>query len=96
MPEYFLIKGQVSEQTSGVGISGLVVRSYDKDAIFDDLMGEDTTACDGSFRIRSEASDFSDLFDIHPDIYLRVSVLLSGGTQVRPSTSGWNSSRHRR
>jgi plastocyanin len=80
MPETFIITGLVREQHNGLGIPGLLVRAYDKDKIYDDLMGEACTACDGSFRITSEATDFRDFFDARPDVYLRISVPSSDGS----------------
>ncbi len=72
MSDIFLINGMVREKESGEGLEGLIVRSYDTDLLYDDLMGESTTDCDGSFRIISRAKDFRDLFDKRPDIYLKI------------------------
>ncbi|MGH8584458.1 MAG: galactose oxidase-like domain-containing protein [Gammaproteobacteria bacterium] len=74
MSETFVITGLVREKESGIGLSGLIVRAYDKDLHYDDLMGEDRTACDGGFRIVSDAKDFRDFFDQRPDIFLRILV----------------------
>ena len=65
-----MITGIVREKR-GIGLPGLIVRAYDKDLLYDDLMGEDRTSCDGSFRIVSDAEDFRDFFDKRPDIYLQ-------------------------
>jgi hypothetical protein len=35
-------------------------------------MGEARTACDGTFRIVSDAKDFRDFFEKRPDIHLRI------------------------
>ncbi|HEU4387773.1 MAG TPA: galactose oxidase-like domain-containing protein [Blastocatellia bacterium] len=83
MSETFFISGLVREESSGVGLSGLVVRAYDKDLIYDDLMGEAVTDCDGSFRIVSYQGDFGDFFEKRPDIYLRIIVPGSGGHPPR-------------
>lgn len=74
MSEVFVITGVVREKESKRGIPGLIVHAYDKDVLHDDLMGEDRTSCDGSFRITSKAGKFQDFFDTRPDIYLRIMV----------------------
>jgi hypothetical protein len=66
MSDKFIITGLVRELESGVGLGGLTVRAYDKDLIYDDLMGEARTACDGTFRIVSDAKDFRDFFEKRP------------------------------
>lgn len=97
MSSKLVITGIVREKESGVGLSGLIVRAYDKDKIYDDLMGEGRTSCDGGFRINSETKDFRDLFDKRPDIYLRILVPGSGGEQPREvfntkNAVGWHAS----
>ena len=72
MPNEFIITGTVREKESGEGLEGLIVRSYDKDLLYDDLMGESITDCDGSFRIVSQFKDFRDFFDNKPDIYFKI------------------------
>jgi plastocyanin len=83
MSDTFVITGIVREKESKIGLPGLIVRAYDKDLLYDDLMGEDRTSCDGSFRIVSEAEDFRDFFDKRPDIYLRIMVPGHGGSAPR-------------
>jgi hypothetical protein len=68
----FVIRGIVREAETGVGIPGLFVKAYDKDLLFDDLLGGAVTAADGSFEIVAEAEDFREFFDQRPDLYLRV------------------------
>ncbi len=83
MADTFVITGLVREAESGVGLAGLGVRAYDKDQLYDDLMGEAVTACDGGFRIVSAAEDFRDFFDCRPDIYLRLFVPAEDGGAPR-------------
>jgi hypothetical protein len=47
------------------------VRAYDKDLIFDDYLGECETDADGRFEIQFTEDLFRDLFERHPDVYLR-------------------------
>ncbi len=79
MSNIFVITGVVREKESGEGLEGLIVRSYDKDLLYDDLMGESITDCDGSFRITSQAKDFRDFFEHRPDIYLKIYAQHSSG-----------------
>lgn len=81
--ETFVITGLVREKESGVGLPGLIVRAYDKDAIYDDLMGEARTGGDGGFCITSEAKDFRDFLDVRPDVYLRVLCPAPAGAAPR-------------
>ena len=68
----FTIIGVVREAESGIGIPGLFVKAYDKDLLFDDLLGTAITNADGSFEIVSESGDFREFFELRPDLYLRV------------------------
>jgi hypothetical protein len=68
----FTVAGFVREAESGIGIPGLFVKAYDKDLLFDDLLGTAVTNADGSFEIVTESSDFREFFDIKPDLYLRI------------------------
>lgn len=68
----FKIRGIVREKESGIGIGNLMVKAYDKDLLFDDLLGNAFTKSDGTFEILSEAEDFRDFFERRPDIYLKI------------------------
>lgn len=68
----FKIKGAVTEQESKKGIPGLFIKAYDKDLLFDDLLGSATTDDNGEFYIDYEGDDFQELFDKKPDIYLEI------------------------
>ena len=68
----FRISGRITEAESGLGVPGLIVRAFDKDMFFDDLLGSVITGPDGSLEIRYVPSDFGKLFEAQPDIYLSV------------------------
>ena len=68
----FTVAGVVREVESGIGIPGLTVKAYDRDLLFDDLLGTAITSADGSFQIVTESGDFRDFFERRPDLYLRV------------------------
>jgi hypothetical protein len=65
----FKIRGKVIERESKRPLAGLMVRAYDKDLLFDDLLATTTTDKTGSFEMRYSGSDFQELFDRNPDIY---------------------------
>ncbi|HEX6098810.1 MAG TPA: C25 family cysteine peptidase [Thermoanaerobaculia bacterium] len=66
----FRISGRVVDRQTGGGVSGVMVRAYDKDLLFDDLLGTATTGADGAFELRYSESDFRELFERRPDVYL--------------------------
>lgn len=68
----FKIKGQAIIKESHRPLPGLIIKAYDKDLFFDDLLGNCVTDLDGTFEITYEGSDFQELFDKKPDIYLKV------------------------
>lgn len=93
----FFIQGLVREAETGIPLPGLFVKAYDKDLLFDDLLGSAFTGVGGSFEIVTEASDFRDLFERKPDLYLRIyapdreTLLFSTKDAVR-----WNAGRYER
>ena len=69
----YRIKGKVIEQSTRSGIAGLCVEAWDKDLIFDDLVGSTQTDVQGTFEIQFDESYFSELFlDRRPDLYFRI------------------------
>ena len=84
----FTIKGSVVGEERGEGLSGLTVRAFDKDLFYDDLLGTAVTDADGCFIITYEESDYQELFDANPDIYLQLkkadgTLLYSSENSVR-------------
>lgn len=68
----FHLRGTVREEGTGLGVAGLFVKAYDKDLLFDDLLGSAVTGPRGEFEIVTEARDFRDFFERRPDMYLRI------------------------
>jgi|GEM_PF-4875511 len=83
----FKITGIVREKESKLPISGLLVRAFDKDLFFTDLLGNAITASDGSFSLGYEGNDFRELFEKKPDIYLKI---YGSATVEDPGRSGDN------
>ncbi|MFX0125473.1 MAG: alpha/beta hydrolase family protein [Candidatus Hodarchaeota archaeon] len=68
----FRIRGHVCEQETNRPLPNLFVRAYDKDLLFDDLLGDTVTDKSGDFTIFYSQKDFQDLFEKRPDIYFRI------------------------
>jgi len=68
----FRASGVVRDQDSGRPLASLLVRAYDKDLVFDDYLGSDTTDSNGRFEIQFTALDFQDWTEQRPDLYLRI------------------------
>jgi len=69
------ITGQVLEAESGRGVPGVIVRAFDKDRFFDDLLGEVMTDAGGEFQLMYDESKFREFFDTAPDIFLTVKTV---------------------
>jgi hypothetical protein len=85
----FRVHGVVREAETDLPVPRVRVRAYDKDLLFDDLLGETATDDQGEFEVRYAGSDFQELFDSRPDIYFRVydetgsQLLLDSADSVR-------------
>ncbi len=66
------IRGLIREAETEIALPGFFVKAYDKDLLFDDLLGSTYTDKDGRFEILTEPEDFRDFFDVKPDIYLKI------------------------
>ncbi len=90
----FMIKGFVKEKESGIPLPGLFIKAYDKDLLFDDLLGSAISDQRGEFEIVSELADFQEFFDARPDIYFKVYL---GDRRTRVHTTEdairWNTGR---
>jgi hypothetical protein len=69
--DIWTVQGEITDE-KGIGIGGLIVSLYDKDLLFDDVLGTITTDWRGRFRIMYRAEAFRDLFEQQPDLYLKV------------------------
>ena len=68
----FKINGVVYVKETKHPIPNVIVRAYDKDLLFDDLLGDTTTDNFGRFELQYSEIDFKDLFEKQPDIYFRI------------------------
>ncbi len=72
MTTRFRVSGVLEEEGSGRPLRDLIVRAYDKDLLFDDLLGSATSDEAGGFEIQYTERAFKDVFEKRPDLYLRV------------------------
>ena len=70
-PEDWLVFGRILKK-KGNPISGVRVRVYDKDFLYDDLLGATTSDEYGDFFIIYHERDFAEIIDKLPDLYVRV------------------------
>lgn len=62
----------VIAQETEMRLPGLFVKAYDKDLLFDDLLGSAITDLDGRAEIICDRGDFDEFFDSRPDVYFKV------------------------
>lgn len=69
----YTINGRVVDRSSGAGFSGVLVKAWDADLFFDDLLGSASTDDSGNFRMQFDESYFAELFlDRVPDLYFEI------------------------
>lgn len=68
----FRVRGSVVEHETGRPLAGMLVRLYDKDVVLDDFLGETRTDPAGRFELTFTETQFKDLLETRPDLYLRV------------------------
>ena len=90
----FEISGRVQEAESGRGVPGVVVRAFDKDRFFDDLLGEVMSDAGGRFHVEYDESDFRDLFERAPDIYLTVKTVSGRALYTTEGATRFNATPH--
>jgi hypothetical protein len=67
----WIIRGKVTDKKNNP-VAGLIVSAYDKDLLFDDVLGTTSTDENGNFEVIYREESFRDLFDKKPDIYLKI------------------------
>lgn len=70
-PDAWVVRGRVSDSNNR-GLPGLIISLYDKDFFFDDRLGQTETDQNGNFSLVYRTSDFRDLIERKPDIFLKV------------------------
>ncbi|AET64084.1 hypothetical protein Mhar_0706 [Methanothrix harundinacea 6Ac] len=68
----YTISGRIRELESHLGISGLIVRSYDRGRRYDKSLKTTITDSDGSFKMVYQKDAAPDLFEARPEIFLRI------------------------
>ena len=68
----FVIHGRVFVEGTNAPLPGLRVEAFDHDILPDDPLGHTMTDTDGRFEIRYSLAHFIDIFDLRPDVYLKV------------------------
>ncbi|MBC8487952.1 MAG: hypothetical protein H8D45_18130 [Bacteroidetes bacterium] len=70
-PDAWVVRGKVTDEMNQ-GMQGLTISLYDKDLLFDDVLGTTLTDENGNFKIIYRTEAFKDLFEKKPDVYLKV------------------------
>lgn len=69
----FQVNGRIIDRNSQKGIPNLQIEAWDKDLIFDDLVGSTITDAEGYFRIEFAETHYRECFlDRQPDLFFKV------------------------
>ncbi len=69
----YRIIGTVKDKSSGAGIKGVLVKAWDNDLLFNDLVGSASTSTEGTFTMEFNESYFKEIFlDRYPDLYFEI------------------------
>lgn len=68
----FRVRGVVVDQATGRPLAGHRVAAFDQDLVYDDFLGDAETDANGEFEIRFLETDFKDMTEVRPDLYLHV------------------------
>ena len=90
-PDAWVACGEVFD-IDGKPAQGLMVTLYDKDFLFDDVLGTVVTDENGVFKIIYRTEAFRKLFEEKPDLYLKISdskgnLVYSSEDSVRPNAN---------
>lgn len=89
LKDAWVVRGKVTDEENKV-VKGLTISLYDKDLLFDDVLGTTLTDENGNFEIIYRTEAFKGLFDKEPDIFLKVldssgKVIYSSKDAKRPN-----------
>lgn len=79
----FVVTGRIVDEQEGLGLPNVVVKAFDMDRKYDDLLGETRTDANGYYTIEYSAKTFKDVFDEQPETYIE--VLNSDGENIYTS-----------
>lgn len=69
----FQINGRIIDRNTNKGVSKLQIEAWDKDLIFDDLVGSAITDAEGYFQIEFTQAHYQECFlDRQPDLFFKV------------------------
>jgi hypothetical protein len=81
----FVVAGRIVDE-NGAGLTGVRVRAFDLERKHEDLLRETGTDMMGYYRLEYDESDFKDLADKKPEMYIE--VLDEESQQIHTSTEG--------